>query len=392
MLRSKFRIAGDGLLLVAVVAAGMTCLGQRGLAGQRVPERGGRPAAAEVRGLLKAVDPGKQTLTVSFSRGREDASEETYALAKDAEVLLGDFGGRGFSSPLREGKLSDLGAGALVTLVLSADKKTVEAVVAEGPSLQALVKSVDAGKHTITVELGRRGRGEEAIEEKTFPVAGRAEIILDDGRGRRTSLKEGKLADLTAGLFVELKLSVDQQRVELVQARAPMVQGTLKAVDAAKRSLTVALPPGRGGDGNAEERTYTVAADAAIVADVGPRRLLSLRARKLADLPVGAHVAVKLSPNQETAVAIQAEGPTIVGSVKTVDAAKKTITVTVGASRTEAGQDKTFPIASNALIRVNGAEATLADIQSGEGSPPVALKLSLDQKTVQGIMAGGGGR
>jgi hypothetical protein len=400
MLLSKLKVVVAAVLLVGLVAAGTGWLGQSALVGRAAAQARGRPEAAgrdgrgiaTVRGVIKAVDAGKATLTVTLPvRGRDEAApEETYTLAKNVEVLRGDLGNRGFTA-MEEGKLADLAAGDVVTLVLAADGKTVEALAAEGPTLQGLLKSVDAAKRTLTLEQGSRGRGADTAEEKTFTVAAQAEVVIDDGRGRRWSLHEGKLADLSAGALVSVRLSLDQKQVELIMAQGPMMRGTLKAVDAGKREVTIAVPTGDR-DGGMEERTYTVAEGAAVLADVGSSRFLSMRARKLADLPAGSQVTVKLAVDGQSVRAIQAEGPTVIGTVKAVDAGKRTITVTVGATRTEAGEDRTFAVAASATIHVDGAERQLADVPAGDGNMRVALRLSLDQKTVQVIQAGGGRR
>jgi hypothetical protein len=279
----------------------------------------------------------------------------------------------------------------VVTVQLSADGTTAQAVAAEGPTVQGIVKGVDAGKSTLTLDLGRRGRGEEANEEKTFAVAKNVEVTLDDGRGRRTSLRDGQLGDVVAGAHVTLRLSVDQKHVEGIQAQGATLRGTLKSVDAVKGLVTAAVPSGQR-EPATEERTYVVGEGATIMVDLGRGRFSSLRARKLADLPAGADVNLKLSVDQQQVMAILAEGATVVGTVKAVDADKRTITVTVGATRTEAGEDRTFAVAPNATIHVNGAESKLADVPAGDGSTRVSLKMSLDQKVVQGVTAGGAGR
>src|SRR5207249_11948916 len=106
----------------------------------------------------------------------------------------GGGGGRRGGGAFKEAKLADLPAGTSVALTRSADQTTAEAVVAEGPMVRGVLKSVDAAKKTFTVTLGagRGGRGGEpsAEEDKTYSIAPGAEIGLDDGRGRRFSIRE----------------------------------------------------------------------------------------------------------------------------------------------------------------------------------------------------------
>ena len=86
------------------------------------------------------------------------------------------------------------------------DQKQAQGVLAEGPSVFGVVKTVDAGNHSITVVQGP-GRGGEAGEERTLAVPRDAQVVLDDGKGRRLSLKQGKLGDVPVGASAMLKLS-----------------------------------------------------------------------------------------------------------------------------------------------------------------------------------------
>src|SRR5688572_25615737 len=86
----------------------------------------------EARGVVKPVDAKAGTITATAGEGRQDAMEKTYALAKEVEVVHGDFSS-GRRGAFKEAKLADLIAGTTVNLSLSADKKTVESIMAEGP-------------------------------------------------------------------------------------------------------------------------------------------------------------------------------------------------------------------------------------------------------------------
>src|SRR5205823_12768052 len=104
----------------------------------------------------------------------------TFTLSKNAEVGIAVGSSRRGS--FREGQLADLAPGALVVLQLTADQKAVEGILAEGPTVRGTIKTVDAGKRTITVTVtARQARREEAAapEEKTFPVSPQAEIGVD---------------------------------------------------------------------------------------------------------------------------------------------------------------------------------------------------------------------
>src|SRR5262245_8357773 len=170
---------------------------------QRDPGRGG------ARGTIKAVDAGKATITVTFGGGRDTPpAEKTFALAKDVEVCVASSRRPGL---FNETKLADLTVGTVVGLSLSADKKVVEGIVAEEPTVRGLVKTVDAKKNTLTLSI-QAGR-EPAAEEKSYVLAADAEVVVDDGRGRRHSLREGKLKDLTEGAIVTVRLSLDKKQI-----------------------------------------------------------------------------------------------------------------------------------------------------------------------------------
>jgi hypothetical protein len=313
--------------------------------------------------------------------------DRTFDLGKGVEILTGDSRNR--RGVMREAKLADLAMGALATVVLSADQKTAETVLAEGPTVTGTVKSVDAGQNTITL-VTRPARGDEGAEEKTFRVEPGTEIAVDDGRGRRTSIQDGKFADLVPGAMATVKITVDQQGVESVVVEGAMIQGSVKAVDAAKNAVTIVMPSVERGGGPGEERTYTLIPGAGVVIDSGKSGYFPWREAKLADVPAGASVTLKLSPNQQTVAQVRAEGPIMYGVLKGIDAAKGTITLTVGGNRTEPGEDKTYAVAPGARIVVNGAEGKLADLKVGDEPTPVTLKLSLDQKVVQAIAANRG--
>jgi RNA polymerase sigma factor (sigma-70 family) len=413
MLLTKLKFAGALVLVLALVTTGAGLLPSL-LAGSRPaaqgerdkiqpegrPERpGGREAPrAEVRGVVKSVDADKGTLTVSTGDGRLEATDKTYTLAKGAEIALVTGGGirRGVGGTFREGKLADITPGVLVALLLSADGMNVESVLADGPALRGVVKAVDAGKKTLTVTLaGRGGRREEPAEseERTFTVDKGTEIGIDDGRGRTFSLKEAMLGDLATGALVTVKLGTDLKQVQSILAEGPVVQGPVKAVDVGKKTITLTTRgPGRGGEA-AEEQTFAIAPKADVLIDDGKGRRFSLKEGTLADLAVGALVTAKLSVDQSQVMSLRAEGPLVHGLFKSADPNKKTITVIVRPARGDNPEEtKTFDLASDARVWIDGKEGKLSDIKAEENGPGVGLRLSMDQKAVQSVMVGGGRR
>lgn len=350
------------------------------LVAQRPDGRG--PARREVRGTIKAVDAAKGTITVALpgGRDREMPEEKTFTLVKDAEVgVSGGVGGRqGF---VKAGKLADLTPGSSVNLVMTADEKQVEFVIGEGPMLRGVLKSVDAGKKALTIALAPTRR-EEAGEEKTVILEASAEIGVDDGRGRRFSVREAKLGDLTEGSLVTVWLTVDQKQAQGVLAEGPTLSGRVKAVDAMKNTLTLTTQQ-RGGD--MEEKTFEVPKTAVTLIDDGRGRRFALREGKLSEVPTGSAVTVRLSPDQKQVALVRAEGPSIGGRVKAVDAAKGTVTLEIFVARGENSEEKTLPLLKNARIVIDGKEAKLADIKAGEENSFAQLRLSLDQKEIQSI-------
>jgi hypothetical protein len=396
---TKLRLSTAAVLVIT--AAGL--LSRPSLAGPRPeqPEARQRPAEPrrdardgraaptdDVRGVLKAVDAGKGTVTLD-TNPREEGSEKTYTLAKTVAVgVATGIGRRG--GAYHEGKLTDLAPGAIVTLQMTADGKAVECVLAEGPTVQGVIKAVDGGKNTLTLTL-RAGRRGEGGDEKTYTVGPNADVAIDDGRGRSSSLKEAKVGDLPAGALATVKLSADLKRVQNVLVEGPTVGGVVKSVDAAKRQITLATPPvGRGEEGG--EQTYTVAAGVPVLLDdAKPRRTAFVREGKLDDLPAGAVALLKLSPDQREAMSVRAEGPTVTGLLKAADPDKGRITVILRAGRGDTPEeDKTYTVAPDARILLDGKEAKLADLKADDNGPPVGLRLSLDQKVVQVIMVGRG--
>lgn len=376
------------LLVVAAV------MGTSQASGQAV---GRGPARTEMRGVVKSLDAAAGSITVSVSERDQPVAERSYPLAKDVEVVVGDGADRRSVFVLKEGKLADLAAGVSVTLSLSAGNAVVESIVAERPMVRGLLKTVDTAKNTIAVSVQPAQRGEvrreQALEEKSYALAPGVEIAVDDGRGSRFSVKEGKVADLAAGATVTLRLSLDQKQVVSAQAEGPNVFGVIKSHDPGKNTLTLSLGPSRGGEA-ASEQTLDLAGDAVVLVDDGRGRRLSLKEGKLADVPVGAVASLRLSVDQRFVTLVRAEGPSLGVLIKAADSSNGTVTFATRVGRGENPEQKTLPVAKDARIVIDGNEGKLADIKVAENGPFATLRLSLDQKAIQGIMAGaaGGGR
>ncbi len=252
----------------------------------------------------------------------------------------------------KPGKLADIPPGAgLHALNLRVDQKTVSSINVVGPGYHHVgVKAVDGEKNTVTID----DKAPPEIAGKTFAVAPNANIEIDD--------KPGNLADIPAGAFVNLGLSVDSQTALNLQAEGPNLGdcggSPISAVDAANYTITFADK----GAAAVAGKTFNVLKDAWIQIDAIPG--------KLAELPAGSYVNVTLTVDQQFVRSIWAAGPPVPGTgiVKAVDAAKNTITV----------DDQTYPVAKNANIIIEN-RGGLAAVPIGA---TVSLRLCVDQKTV----------
>jgi RNA polymerase sigma factor (sigma-70 family) len=321
-----------------------------------------------IQGTLKAADAGKGTITASVALTKgEPATDRTFAVARNARLFIDDGQVPDKSQPKKQPGLADLPANAVVNLKLSADRKVVGSIRAEGQTVTGVAKAVDAAKSTITITVSVKG---ERDVERTFPVAKAAQVFIDDGKPKdKAKLADARgVADVPVGARVTLRLSLDARSVVAIVAEGPSVSfGTVKAVDVAKNTLTLH-------DKVAKEKTYSVIKDAVVFLDG------KSEARKLADVPVGAVVDLKLLPDQKGVREIRAYGPTVTGSV-TGNAGKDSITL-----RDKEGE-KTFAVASDARILIDEKMAgKLTDLIDGTVAH---LRLSADQATALEVRAEG---
>jgi RNA polymerase sigma factor (sigma-70 family) len=308
---------------------------------------------------VKAVDAGRNTITVADKEG-----DKTFAVAPDAFILVDG----------KPRKLDGVPAGAFVNLGLGVDQATARSIGADGPYLGgcggSLVKAVDAETGTITFD-------DKAIAEvagKTFTVAKGADVLLGG--------KPGTLSEVSAGSYVNLGLTVDRQLARQVHVHGPPFLGDcggslVKAVDVEKGTITF--------DDKARAeiagKTFLVAKDAVIVIDGKPGKLTSL--------PTGAYVSLRLTLDGQTAWEVFAQGPSAVcdcgGSlVRAVDVQNGTITFDGKARAEVAG--KTFAMARDALIQIDGKPGKLTELPTGAF---VSLTLSVDRQTVRQLNANG---
>jgi RNA polymerase sigma factor (sigma-70 family) len=410
MLMSKLKIATVILLALAVLGAGAVALAQRVLAdksaNQIVKEKqvaAESPVVPPVKEKEKPADqpPVKEKPASAVQSGKEQAEKnahaqkpelqacewarvetidvvkntitfddkappavagKTFSLAKDARIAI----------DRKPGKLADLPPGAFLHGVgLSADRRSILSFDAEGPQLGCLtparVETIDVAKNTITFDDKAPG----VVAGETFSVAPNANIVIDG--------KRGKLTDLPPGAFLSLSLSADSRSILQFDAQGPNVHdctgSPVKAVDREKNTITF--------DDKARAdlagKTFRVASDANILID-GKRG-------QLTDLPAGSYVNLGLCVDRYTARHVSAQGPTLLcdcggSQVKAIDVEKNTITFADKARAEVAG--KTFTVARDANITINGKPGRLAELSVGFH---VSAGLRVDQKTIGTIHA-----
>jgi Cu/Ag efflux protein CusF len=327
----------------------------------------------QVSGVVKAVDASNKTIVLHHGKA---VRETTFTLdGGEVTVFLDD--GTGDKLGFQPGKFTDVTEGSSITLRLTAERK-VSRIWVEGPTVHGTLKSADADNSRITVALAA-AKGEPA-EEKTFTVAKDARLFIEDGQPRDKSqpAKPATLKDFPANAPVILKLSADRKVVGNIRAESPSATGIVKTVDADKRSLTVTLAT----KGEAEmERTYAVAKDAPVSIDEGKRKdkTKPAEAHKLADVPVGARVRLRLTFDQATVTAISVAAPTAQGGVKAVDAGKNTVTL-----QDKVDGEKTYTVANDAVVYFEDQKEgkKLADLPVDS---TVVLLLQTDRQTVREI-------
>jgi RNA polymerase sigma factor (sigma-70 family) len=177
-------------------------------------------------------------------------------------------------------------AAAPVRSTLGESQRGEASAKAERPKVKAvegIVKAVDAARGTISVAP----RGDNGAGVRDFRWAGKdVTITTDTGRTARP-------AELSAGLFVTLTLSPDEQYVVSIRAESPVLTGRVRAVNTFKRTVSLARRGRR-------DTILRVAGDARVV--------LNRKESKLADLTGGLRVKLTLSLDKSRVVVLDAEG------------------------------------------------------------------------------------
>jgi RNA polymerase sigma factor (sigma-70 family) len=304
---------------------------------------------------VKSVDAEKNTITFEEDKQPAEIAGKTLPLRKGAGIVIDG----------KPGKLADVPPGTVVNLTLCVDQKTICVFFAEGRSFWTVaVKSVDAEKNTITFKDDKQLPAE--LSGKTFPVARDADIRIDG--------KAGILAGVPGGAFVYLRLSVDQKTARSVWAEGPWLpsgSALIKSVDSEKSTITF----------DDDRQPEEVSGKTFDVMKTGDIRIDG-KAAKLADVPAGAYARLHLSADQNMAVALWVEGPTVnFMRVKSVDLDKGTITFEEEVERPDYVSGKTLPVAKDAQIMFDREPGKLDRIL--KGATVNQMILSVDKKTVR---------
>jgi len=178
------------------------------------------------------------------------------------------------------------------------------------------------------------------------------------------------------------------------------VHGTIAAVDTDKKTITLNVAV--KGEKRTEEKSFPVAADADIFREdlVIKDKNQPLPKGTLADLSEGTWVGAQLSADGKSITAIHARGPSLPGTIKSVNAAKPAITFLAkelkGANKeTKTTVELTLDVDKDAKVFIDDGlgnkkdppkEGKLADLAE---ESRVVVQLSVDRKTVLGIRAQG---
>jgi RNA polymerase sigma factor (sigma-70 family) len=223
--------------------------------------------------------------------------------------------------------------------------------------IQGIAKAVDASKGTLTVT--------HQDGDTTFIVTKDARIDID--------YKPSTLGAVPVGANIIVSHFVDATTTRNVQANGRwFYNAPVKAVDVEKNKITIG---DRDGD-----KTFGVGRDAIIAVDG--------KQTKLAAVPAGAVVNLGLAADQTTVCNIGAEGPCLGdchGSmIKAIDPQNRTITFDDKERPEIAG--KTFTVAKDAIITIDGKGGTLSAVPGGSY---VTATLTVDQTVVRMLRAQG---
>ncbi len=184
--------------------------------------------------------------------------------------------------------------------------------------------------------------------------------------------KPAALADLRAGMLVELAYRGNSADLLEVRARWPQQEVVVKAADPATKTF----------------RIDTAGAETVLALDPAAKVTVDELPAGLADVPVGREARVELSIDKTGALAVEADGPpdTLPGLVKRYDSATRTLLVEVRAAGFRADRVVAvgFVLAPHVKVRHAGRDAAPTDLKE---RMPVRLAFGPDRLTVTSVLA-----
>jgi RNA polymerase sigma factor (sigma-70 family) len=190
--------------------------------------------------------------------------------------------------------------------------------------------------------------------------------------------RPAKLAELKEGMEATVVFRGTEKEAVSVEAGWPSLGVDVKAVDPAGKQLTIKKDGDRGFEFDVN---LPVAADVQVQIDGIPAGL--------ADITGGSKVEVEFAADKKTVVRVEgkAEKGELSATVKSVDAANKSVTLTlqVAGHRDERKVELNFAVTADCTVRLAGKDVKLADLTA---DMPVRCKFAADRRTVSGIWAG----
>jgi RNA polymerase sigma factor (sigma-70 family) len=358
----------------SVAAAGVANLpGSPVLVAQERDGRKDEPKKkADAFGLVKAIDLKVGTLTISSLRDG-DRDDATFNLgAKDLKVST-TFG--------ESMKITEVTAGMRVHLQLK--ELDVMAIHVENPVVPAFFNSVDAEKRVVEARAERKIAQYAVAKDAKITIAGKvlklAEVPLDERVFITLSLDKKTILAMHANKAGGERPKGDRPMEERPPVRVPTVNATIIDIDASKDTVSVLT----GRDGEQKIGTLSIPKDMKIKVQFEGT---SVQDVALAQLTKPLQAIVVRSDDGKTVSALTVLAPTARGTIKSIDAAGKKVTLTE-ADRAE----KTYELADTVHVRSQLREAPgkLTDVTLGMN---VILGLSLDRTRVIAIVPQGPGR
>ena len=228
---------------------------------------------------------------------------------------------------------------------------------------EGTIKSVDGPGNKLVLVL----------DEDKFELAVELEAKVEIVVARRPV----KLGELTVGMRATASFMGTEKKAFQLDAFWPRLDTVVKGTDTAKNVLTVKA---EGNNGFEFEVPLPVGADAKIELEG-----LSVG---LGDLAVGSKIEVEFALDKKTVVGVLAEGSKddLPATVKSVDVANKTLTLTVKVAglRADRRVDLSFGLTGDAKCRLVGKDIALADLKP---DMPVVARFAADRRTINMLYA-----